>query len=197
MVKKKVNEKPRTDEKCNEERKNASGENTEDIMKIWMKQQLDMFNQMSSAIDAQQKQYKDMGETWSGFNTSANENANKDMGGNDYRELADLWREQYVKINADLLETTRKNINQYAKLFEKWRVFSDIMNKAANSRGDEQKKHIQDLVTKYEDLSKYTVDLLEKNNAANTYEYRSIQSTWMEFTKKMNEILAKQVTDEM
>ncbi|MDO9538201.1 MAG: hypothetical protein Q7J68_07775 [Thermoplasmata archaeon] len=196
MVKKKVNEKSRTDEKCNEEKKNASGENMEDIMKIWMEQQLDMFNQMNKAIDAQQKQYMDIGKNWATFNASVHENVSKDIGDNDYRELANLWKEQYAKINTNLLETTRKNINQYAELFDKWSVFTDIMNKVASSRGEEQKKHLQNLAKKYEDLPKYTADLFEKDNAAMAREYNSIESTWMEFTKKMNEILAKQATNE-
>ncbi len=197
MVNKKVNEKSRTDEKYKDEKKNTSGENMESIMKIWMEQQLELFNQMNRAIDIQQKQYKDMGKNWSTFNTSAHENANKNISDNDYRELANLWREQYAKINANLLETTRKSINQHAELFDKWRDFTDIMSKVTSSRGEEQKKHLQNLVTKYQDLSKYTADLFEKNNAANTQEYSSIQSTWMEFVNKMNKILAKQATDEM
>ncbi|MBU4031330.1 MAG: hypothetical protein KKH41_01965 [Candidatus Thermoplasmatota archaeon] len=197
MVKKKVNEKPRADEKCNEEKKNASGENMEDIMNIWMEQQLDMFNQMNKAIDAQQKQYMNIGKNWATFNASVHENVSKDIGDNDYRELANLWKEQYAKINTNLLETTRKNINQYAELFDKWSVFTDIMNKVASSRGEEQKNHLQNLATMYEDLPKYTADLFEKDNAAMAREYNSIESTWMEFTKKMNEILAKQATNEI
>jgi len=194
MANKKTDNKTKTDEKSNAEKKEYSFDGMEDVSKIWMKQQKDLFNQMNKAIEAQQKQYKEIGEIWSTFNTNSYKNPNNAIGDDDYRELANLWKEQYTKINANLQETTRRSINQYTELFDKWRVLTEIMNKVASSQGEAQKKHLQDLATKYEDLSKYTQDLFDKDNAAQTREYSSIQSTWVEFTKRMNEILARQAT---
>jgi hypothetical protein len=210
MTKKKVKKATKKSEESNPNLWKTSGDQKEDspkveetsedrmreMMNLCTEQQFDLLVRMNDVIGEQQKFNTNIWGMWSKFNDNLWESILPDIGKEQYKQISGVWNEHYGKMNASLFENTQKSTGKYAELFGKWRTIAEHINKIASSSGEEQAELIENLKNKYEEVSRYTAVFFAENNEERIDEYKEIQSSWLDFTNRMNTVLTEITTDE-
>ena len=192
--------KDKKETKKSEERSPKMEETSEDrmrrIMNLCTEQQFDVLIRMNDVINEQQKFNTGIWEMWAKFNDSLYESILPDFSKEQYKQISSIWNEHYGMMNASLIENTQKSTGKYAELFGKWRTIAELTNRIASSSGNEQAELIEDFRNKYEEVSRYTNAFFAKNNEVSIDECKEMQSSWLDFTNRMNTLLTEITTDE-
>jgi len=167
-----------------------------EIMNLCTEQQFDLLNRINDVISEQQKFNTNIWEMWSKFNDSLCESILPDFGKEQYKQISGVWNEHYGKMNASLFENTQKSASKYTELFGKWRTIPELISRIASSSSKEQVELIENLKNKYEEVSRYTAAFFAENNEVRIGEYKEVQSSWLDFTNRMNTLLTEITTDE-
>ncbi|MBA3045244.1 MAG: hypothetical protein KKH41_07565 [Candidatus Thermoplasmatota archaeon] len=174
----------------------TSEDRMREIMNLCTEQQFGLLTRMNDVIGEQQKFNTNIWEMWSKFNDNLWESILPDFGKEQYKQISGVWNEHYGKMNASLIKNTQKSTGKYTKLFGKWRTIAELISRIASSSGQEQVELIEDLKKEYEEVSGYTTAFFAENSEATIDEYKEIQSSWRDFTNRMNTMLTEITTDE-
>jgi len=196
MAKKKANTESKKSEESRSKTEEPYLDQMQSIMNLCAEQQIDLLDRMNEAIDEQQKFYTNIWSIWLKFNDKPSGNILTDFGKERNKQISGIWNDHYGKINSFLLETTQKSSGKYKELFGKWRAVTTLMNRIGSTSGKEQKDLIDKLKKEYEDVSKYTAAFFADNNETKIDGYKEIQSSWRDFTNRMNMLLVEITSDE-
>ncbi|MDO9537470.1 MAG: hypothetical protein Q7J68_04035 [Thermoplasmata archaeon] len=174
----------------------TSEDRMREIMNLCTEQQFGLLTRMNDVIDEQQKFNTNTWEMWSKFNDSLCGSILSDFVKEIYKQISSVWNEHCGKLNASLLNNTQKSTSKYAELFGKWRTIAELISRIASSSGQEQVELIEELKKEYEEVSRFTAAFFAENSEAKIDEYKEIQSSWRDFTNRMNTLLREITTDE-
>jgi len=196
MTKKKNQKETKKSEETKPKMEEPSVNQIQTIMNLCTEQQLDLLVRMNDVISEQQKFYTNAWGMWSKFNDDLCGSVLSDFGKERYKQISGVWNEHYGKLNASLLENTQKSTGKYAELFGKWRTIADLINGIATSSEKEQRELTEKLKKEYEEVSRYTAAFFAENSEERIGEYNYLQSSWLDFTNRMNTLLTEITTDE-
>lgn len=196
VTKKKGSKEPKKSDKNAPRVDETSEDCIKEIVNLCTEQQFDLLLRMNDVIGEQQKFNTNIWEMWSKFNDNLYQSILPDFGKEQYKQISGIWNEQFRKMNAFLIENTQKNTGKYTELLENWKTIAEIIGKIASSSGNDQTELIENLKNKYEEVTRYTNAFFAENNEGSIEEFRDVQSSWLDFTNKMNALLIDITTDE-
>jgi len=196
MTKKKNKKETNKREESHPKTEVASEDRMREIMNLCTEQQFDLLIRINDVMREQQKFNTNIWEMWSKFNDDLYDSILPEFGREQYKQISSAWNEHYGKMNAALFENTQKSTSKYTELFRKWKTMAELISRIASSNGDEQVELIKNFQNEYEDISRYTTAFFAENNEENIDEYKGIQSSWLDFSNRMNTLLTKITTDE-
>ncbi|MEW5937453.1 MAG: hypothetical protein AB1665_06520 [Candidatus Thermoplasmatota archaeon] len=171
---------------------------TSHIAEELRKQQLRVLDEVSASITAQQKACGEILDKWLGFSADTYRNMTKvaTEGGKKYSSIYDLWSEYYEKLNAKILEASRKNLNEYTDAVEHWRDLTGMLEDLFVPPAEIKPERIEEIQRKSAEFSDYLAKRAGEVGEGAVSDFLDIQSTWLEFAEKIGRLVGDVITED-